>query len=189
MSSKTQFSALCLVLVILVAAATTDCSSASAADWKPDKRVEIVVPNAAGGGNDRIARLVQKIAQESRWVDPVMTVINKPGAGVVVGLNYLNQHPGDGHYIGIISATFLADYITGRSSLGIADITPLAQLFTEYVAFAVKPDSAIKSGKDLIAMLKTEAGSVRTAIAGGIGNHNYNSPALVAPAAGGDVQQ
>jgi len=189
MSSKTQFLALCPILVMLVAAATTDYGCARAADWKPEKRVEIVVPNAAGGGNDRIARLVQKIAQENRWVDPVMTVINKPGAGVVVGLNYLNQHPGDAHYIGIISATFLADYVTGRSSLGIADITPLAQLFTEYVAFAVKPDSAIKSGKDLIALLKSDAGSVSTAIAGGIGNHNYIALALVTRAAGGDVRK
>src|SRR5260221_5944043 len=189
MPSNSRFRALCPFLAMLLAAATTDYGCARAADWKPDKRVEIVVPNAAGGGNDRIARLVQKIAQENRWVDPVMTVINKPGAGVVVGLNYLNQHPGDGHYIAIVSATFLADYVTGRSSLGIADITPLAQLFTEYVGFAVKPDSAIKSGKDLIAMLKTDAGSVSTAIAGGIGNHNYIALALVTRAAGGDVKK
>ena len=189
MPSNTRSRALYPFLAMLAAAATTDYGCASAADWKPDKHVEIVVPNAAGGGNDRIARLIQKIAQENRWVDPVMTVINKPGAGVVVGLNYLNQHPGDAHYIGIISATFLADYVTGRSSIGIADITPLAQLFTEYVAFAVKPDSAIKSGKDLIALLKSDAGSVSTAIAGGIGNHNYIALALVTRAAGGDVRK
>lgn len=189
MSSKTQFWALCPILVMLAAATTMDYGCASAADWKPDKRVEIVVPNAAGGGNDRIARLVHKIAQENRWVDPVMTVVNKPGAGVILGLNYLNQHSGDGHYIGIISATFLGDYVSGRSAIGIADITPIAQLFTEYVAFAVKPDSAIKSGKDLIALLKSDSGSVSTAISGGIGNHNYIALALVTRAAGGDVKK
>ena len=52
-----------------------------AADWRPDKRIEFVVPNAAGGGNDRIGRLVQHIAQEKRFVEPVMTITNKPEIG------------------------------------------------------------------------------------------------------------
>lgn len=173
-------------LMLLAALA---CGGAMAADWKPDKRIETVVPNATGGGNDRTVRLIQKIAQENRLVDQVMSVVNKPGAGVVLGLNYLNQHPGDAHYTGIISATFTGDAISGRSPIGIADITPIAQLFTEYLGFAVKPDSPIKSGRDLIARLKSDAGPVSTAIAGGIGNHNYLALALVARAAGGDPKK
>jgi putative tricarboxylic transport membrane protein len=187
MSLKPQFRMLYPLLATL--AALTLCFSANAADWKPDKRIEIVVPNAAGGGNDRIARLVEHIAQEKRFVDPIMTITNKPGAGQVIGIGYVNQHPGDGHYIGIISATFLGDIISGRSQIGLADIAPIAQLFTEYVAFAVKADSPIKTGKDLVARLKADAGSISTAISGVIGNHNYIALALVARAAGGDVKK
>lgn len=164
-------------------------SDTCAADWAPDKRVEIVVPNAPGGGNDRIARLVQHIAQEKRFVIPVMTVTNKPGAGQVIGIGYVNQHPGDAHYIGIISATFLGDIIAGRSQVGLAEIAPVAQLFTEYVGFAVRTDSPLKTGKDLVARLRTDAGSISTAISGVIGNHNYIALALVARAAGGDVKK
>ena len=160
-----------------------------AADWRPDKRIEFVVPNAAGGGNDRIGRLVQHIAQEKRFVEPVMTITNKPGAGQVIGINYLNQHAGDGHYVGIISATFLGDIISGRSQIGLADIAPIAQLFTEYVAFAVKADSTLKTGKDLVARLKTDSGSLSTAISGVIGNHNYIALALLARAAGCDLKK
>lgn len=169
-------------------AAIAACN-ANAADWKPDKRIEIVVPNAPGGGNDRIARVVQRIAQERRFVDPVTTITNKPGAGQVIGISYLNQHPGDGHYIGIISATLLGDIVSGRSQLGLADIAPIAQLFTEYVGFAVKADSPLKTGKDLVARLKADAGSLSAAISGVIGNHNYIALALVARAAGGDVKK
>ncbi len=163
--------------------------TAHAADWKPDKRIELVVPNAPGGGNDRIGRIVQRIAQEKRFVDPVMTITNKPGAGQVIGIGYINQHPGDGHYIGIISATFLGDIISGRSQTGLADIAPVAQLFTEYVGFAVKADSPLKTGKDLVARLKSDAGSFSTAISGVIGNHNYIALALLARAAGADVKK
>ena len=180
---------MCIAAMGSVALAATGWGSAAGTDWKPGKRVEIVVPNAPGGGNDRIVRLIIKIGQENRLVDAVMNVVNKPGAGVVLGLNYLNQHPGDGDYIGIISATFMGDYVSGRSAVGPGDITPIAQLFSEYVGFAVRPDSGIKSGQDLLARLKADSGSISTAIAGGIGNHNYIALALVARAAGGDVKK
>lgn len=159
------------------------------ADWKPDKRIEIVVPNAPGGGNDRIARMVQKIIQENRLVDVVTTVVNKPGGGQVLGLAYLNQHAGDGHYMAINSVSFLANYIIGRSTISPADVVPLALLFTEYVGFVVRPDSNIKTGRDLIALLGADAGSVSTAIAGSIGNHNYVALGAVTRAAGGDVKK
>jgi putative tricarboxylic transport membrane protein len=188
MKCQPQFCALYPALAILAVLATFACG-ASGADWRPDKRIEIVVPNAAGGGNDRIARLVQHIAQEKRFVDPVMTITNKPGAGQVIGISYVNQHAGDGHYIGIISATFLGDIIAGRTQLGLADIAPVALLFTEYVGFAVKADSTLRTGKDLVARLKADAGSISTAISGVIGNHNYIALALVARAAGGDVKK
>ncbi len=175
---------------VFLASLVAAWGSAVAADWKPDKRVvEVVVPNAPGGGNDRIVRLVIKIAQENRLVEPVMNVVNKPGAGILLGMNYLNQHAGDGNYIAIVSATLLGDYVSGRSTVGPADITPITQLFTEYVAFAVKPDSSIKTGKELMARLKSDSSSVSTGIAGGIGNHNYIALALVTRAAGGDVRK
>jgi putative tricarboxylic transport membrane protein len=164
-------------------------AGARAADWKPEKRVEIVVPNAAGGGNDRIARVVQRIAQEKRFIDALTTITNKPGAGQMLGIGYVNQHPGDGHYLGIISATLLGDIVSGRSQAGLADIAPIAQLFTEYVAFAVKADSPLKTGKDFMARLKADTASISTAISGVIGNHNYIALALLARAAGGDVKK
>ena len=176
----------CLAAALLALHA---CGHVAAADWRPDRRVEIVVPSAPGGGNDRIVRLMIKVSQEQRLVDANITVVHKPGAGVVMGLTYLNQHPGDGNYIGIISATFMGDYVTGRSTFGPGDITPIAQLFSESVAFAVKPDSGIKSAQDLLARLKADSASISTAIAGGVGNHNHVALALVARAAGGDVKK
>jgi putative tricarboxylic transport membrane protein len=169
---------------------TAACAPALAQDWKPQKRVvEFVVPNAPGGGNDRTARLIAKLAQEHQLVDATITVVNKPGAGVVIGMNYLNQHVGDGHYIGIVAATMTGDYVAGRSAIAPDDITPIVQLFTEYVAFAARPESPIKSGTDLLARFKADTGSVSTSISGGIGNHNHIALALVARAAGGVVKR
>jgi putative tricarboxylic transport membrane protein len=153
------------------------------------KRVEVIVPNAPGGGNDRLVRLLLKIAQEQKLVEPMVNVVHKPGAGVVMGLTYLNQFAGDGHHIAIMSSTFLGDYVSGRSSISPADITPIAQLFTEYVAFAVKPDSALKSAKDVLTRLTADVASLSAAISGGPGNHNHIALSMVARAAGGDPKK
>lgn len=164
-------------------------ASVTAAEWKPDKHAEIVVTTSPGGGHDRIARMIQRIIQDNRLVDVVTTVVNKPGGGGTVGLAYLNQHPGDGHYMAIQSLTFLANYVTGRSPISPTDVVPIAVLLSEYVAFAVRAESKINTGRDLMGMLKADAGSISTAISGGIGNHNYVALGLVTRDAGGDLKK
>ena len=165
-------------------------AAAATAEWKPDKRVEIIVPSGAGGGNDRIVRIIQKTVQERKLTDAVITIVNKPGAGQVVGIAYLNQQQPDGHHIGIASVSFMTNYITGRSPISHNDLTPLALLFGEYVGFAVKPDSKIKSGKDLLAALKADSGSLSVSMSGGgAGNHNHLALAAVTAAVGGDIKK
>jgi putative tricarboxylic transport membrane protein len=164
--------------------------AASAPEWKPDKRVEIVVPSGAGGGNDRIVRIIQKTMQDRKLSDAVITIINKPGAGQVVGMAYINQQAPDGHHIGIASVSFMTNYITGRSPIGPSDIVPLALLFGEYVGFAVKPDSKLRSGKDLLAALKVDAASLSASMSGGgAGNHNHLALGTVASAVGADIKR
>ena len=163
--------------------------STAHAQWKPDRRVEIIVPSGTGGGNDRVGRLMQGIMQERRLVDVTTTVVNKPGAGMAVGMSYLTQHPGDPHFLLITSVGFLTNHITGRSQHSHLDVEPVALLFEEYVAFAVLPDSRLKTGKDLIAALKADAGSISTAMASGAGNHNHLSLAGVTRQAGGDPKK
>ena len=87
-----------------------------------------------------------------------------------------------------LSVTFLAENINGRSSIGLSDVTPVALLLNEYVGFAVKADSRIKSGRDLMALLKTDTGSVSAAMSG-VGNHNHISLGMVAKLSGGDLKK
>jgi putative tricarboxylic transport membrane protein len=164
--------------------------AAATAEWKPDKRIEMVVPSAPGGGNDRLLRIIQKTMQERKLAEVPATIVNKPGAGQVVGVAYMNQQPADGHHIGIVSVSFMTNYITGRSPIGHNDLTPIAHLFGEYVGFAVKTDSKIRTGKDLLAMLKADPGSFSVSMSGGgAGNHNHLALATVTTAVGGDIRK
>jgi putative tricarboxylic transport membrane protein len=164
--------------------------AAAAPEWKPDKRIEMVVPSAPGGGNDRLLRIIQKTMQELKLADVPMTIVNKPGAGQVVGVTYINSLPPDGHHIGIVSVSFMTNYITGRTPIGHTDIVPIAHLFGEYVGFAAKPDSKIKSGKELLAMLKADPGAISVSMSGGgAGNHNHLALATVTSAVAGDIRK
>ena len=93
-----------LALAAIIATAAHVAFSA-AADWKPSSQVEIVVPNSPGGGNDAVARLLQKIWQDRRLVLPAVIVVNKPAGGGSATLTYLGQKTNDPHVMAVVSIT------------------------------------------------------------------------------------
>lgn len=172
-----------LAAVLLIA------GPASAQGWKPEPFVEIVVGAGPGGGNDNTARTIQKILQEKGLVSAPVNVINKPGAGGVIAFTYLNQHARQGNYLGVTSNTLLTNHITKRSPLSHGHFTPLAILINEYMAFNVKADSPIRTGKDLVARLKADPNSVVLGISSVLGNINHISFATLARDIGVDPKK
>lgn len=164
-------------------------SFAADAGWKPTSAVEFVVGVGAGGGTDVYARQIQKIIQDERLAPVPLNVINKPGGGGALGLNYLAQRPADGHTIAIGNATLLSSHIVGRNPLTYTDVKPLAFLAQEYVAFAVKADSPLKTGKDLVDRLRKDPASVSIAIGAAVGNQNHIAVALAARSGGVDPRK
>ena len=158
------------------------------AQWKPERNVEIVVPSAPGGSNDKTARSVERIIHDKRLMAATLTVVNKPGGGNAMTMNYLNQHSGDGHYVMVGTPTILSNHIIGASALNYTDFTPIASLFNEYIVFAVKSDAPMKSGRDLIERLKKDPKSVSIGFATALGSHNHIAAGLLAKAIGADVR-
>ena len=178
--------------VLAVALGSTLAAADSLAQmqaWKPEKTVELVVGTSPGGGNDRMARTIQKIWQERKLLDAPSIVVNKPGGGGAIGYGYLNQHAGDGHYLMIATATLLTSHLTGRSAYSHNDVTPLAYLFDDYVALAVRADSPFKTARNLLDELKKDPASISVGVATSLGNHNHVALALAAKAAGADVRR
>ena len=145
---------------IWVLAAITWCAPlAQAQGWKPDKNVEIIVWSGAGGGADRPARTMQRLFQERKLLDVASVVTNKPGANGTVGMVYMNQNAGDGHYISMANATLVTNRLTGVSPLSYAHTTPLALIAHDYLVIAVKPDSPFKTARDLFQQLAKDPNS------------------------------
>jgi putative tricarboxylic transport membrane protein len=160
-----------------------------AAQWAPQKNVEIVAMSGPGGANDVIARAVQRVIQQQKLVDAPVTVISKVGGGGVLAWTYLNQHAGDGAYLSISPINLLTEHILGASAITYRDITPIAQLFDEYVAFSVRADSPIENGRDLVRRIAADPGVVSFAVAASLGGANHIATALAMKAAGADVRK
>lgn len=160
---------------------------AIAADWKPDKFVEIIVPTSPGSGVDLTGRTVQKILQESKLVETPISVVNKPGGAYGVGMAYLGQFPGDGHRLMMQTSTPLTSYITGQMKLNYFDYVPIAHLISEPVIYLVRPDSPLRTAKDLVDRLKEDPSSVSIALAAARGNAFHIASALLARTSGIDI--
>lgn len=163
--------------------------SAQPAAWAPDRNVEIVIGASAGAAADATARAMQRLMQERKLIPVTSSVVNKPGGSYALSWVYLNQHPGNGHYLAVTTLSLLTNAITGANPLTYTDVTPIAQLFTDYVVLAVKADSPVRSGKDFVDRLKPNPAGGSIAIAAAIGNQNHIATALALKAGGVDIKK
>ena len=170
-----------LALFLLIAAPLLAPAQSTA--WAPSHPVELVIGVSPGGGIDRTARTVQRILQDERLIEVPLNVINKPGGGGTIALTYLNQHPGDAHYILITATSLLTNRIIGRTPIAHGHFTPVAMLYDEYLGFAVKADSPMKTGRDILARLKKPE-DLPIGIAASAGNTNHIGAAMLAKAVG-----
>jgi putative tricarboxylic transport membrane protein len=180
---------LAIAVLPVVLAAVAGSHGAQAAGWKPTRNVEIIVPFAAGGGNDIPTRIIQKIITDQKLIDVSSTVVNKPGGGGAVGLAYLNRHAGSGEYLSIISTSTLTSYVVGEGTLNYTDVTPIVPIITEYIAFVVNENSPIKSFAEFISRMKANPKSMSFGVGGAVGNPNHVAIAAALAAAGVDPKQ
>ena len=177
-----------LAMAAFVAAAffalTAPVSMAQA--WKPEKAVEVVVSSAPGGSNDRVARIIQKIVQEQKLVATPVAVLNKPGGNQTISRAYINQNPGDAHYLEIGNPTLIANQVVGRQLY--TDFTPIALMINEFAAVTVRTDSPFKNAQDLIAQLRKDPGSVAIGVSN-LGGTNHLNLSMLAKAGGVDIKR
>ena len=161
----------------------------ASAQWKPDKPVEIVAPSGPGGTTDRTARVIARVIQQYKFVDVPVNVVNKPGGSGTIGYTYLNQHPGDGHYIIIGTSGSVSNFITGTVPFNHNDFTSVAMLFDEWMSINVQAGSPMKSGRDLIARLKQNPEGLPFGISTSRSGGNFTSLMICLRGGGIDIKR
>jgi putative tricarboxylic transport membrane protein len=164
---------------------------AAAAEFKPDRPLEIVVAATPGGGYDNLARPLQRILQEQKLVDRPVVLVHKPGAGGTIGWNSLNQRPADGHMVSIISGTILGAQIMGRTPVKYTDFTILPMAFNEYLGFHVRTDSPITGGRDMLDRFRKDPQALSITPGTSVGTLPHIALALVLKTGGftGDMRK
>jgi tripartite-type tricarboxylate transporter receptor subunit TctC len=122
----------------------------------PNKPIRLVVPNAAGGGLDIVARVVgARLAEQ--LAQPVI-VDNKPGASTIIGTDLVTKSAPDGYTIGLItdSHSINPNFVPKLPFDSVKDITPITQILDGYYALAVWPGLNIKTPAELVALAKTK---------------------------------
>lgn len=102
---------------------------------------------------------------------------------------YINTHAGDGHFVSLQALPLITNRITGLSTMGIDDVTPLAMFVTEQVVFSVPANSPIKNGQDLVQMLKKDPSSVTLGVSSSPGGQSHDAAAMVVKAVGQDPKK
>lgn len=140
--------------------------SAAAQDY-PNRAISWVVPYAAGGITDNASRTIAK--QLGEELGQPVVVENKPGAGGIVGAEYVAHAKPDGYTLLYTANGIVATYPYLYKKLSYdpqRDFTPLHGVQKVYMLVVVRADSPFKTLADLIAYGKKNPGKLNYATIG-----------------------
>ena len=151
------------LLALLASALASTCIAQS----YPAKPIRIVVPYAAGGTSDILARQIGPKLSEA-WSQPVI-VENKPGANGNVGADYVAKSAPDAYtllltYVGglVISASVYPKLPFNPAK----DFSPVVMVSYSPHVLAVHPSVKAKDAKELVALAKANPGKLNFAMSG-----------------------
>jgi tripartite-type tricarboxylate transporter receptor subunit TctC len=120
----------------------------------PTRPIKLVVPIAAGGGVDGAARILSEKLQ-NRLQQPVV-VDNRPGAGSLIGTNFVAKAAPDGHTLLLMElGAVLAEWLNKTVPFDVtSDFSPIAMVATSPLVLFAHPSVTFHDVKELIAYSK-----------------------------------
>ena len=155
------------------------------ATWKPTERINFVIGVAPGGTVDLYARGIKDTLDTLKLVNgQTILVENKVGAGGALAMQLLKSQSGNANYLGTFHTGAIAGAVTGLIKADPRDFTPVAMLVEETSLVAVRADSPLKTGTDLVDALKADPTKLRIAVAPALGQNTHMAIAKPLKAAG-----
>jgi tripartite-type tricarboxylate transporter receptor subunit TctC len=174
------FSVSKLILLSAFAAAVA-APLAAAADWKPSRPINLIVPWAAGGSTDQVTRLTA--AQLEPLLGQTIVIVNQAGASGALGTRSALDAPKDGYTWTAGAAQDLGVYETlGLLKTRITDWHVFTNVANIQV-ISVGEKSPYRSAKDLLDAMKAKPGQISVGTAG-VTSAGHNAMEAIAKATG-----
>ncbi len=173
-------------MLALCALAGLPLLDATAQQTPAPRQIQLVVPFSPGGSTDLMARIIGP-RLSARMGMPVI-VDNKPGAGGMLGADYLSRAPADGSVL-MLTASDLSTGAAVQKSLPFdpeKGVTAVAMLATGPMVVAVNSASPYRSLEQLLAAARQNPGQINYGSAG-IGSLHHLSGELLAAMARVDM--
>jgi len=128
----------------------------AAADDYPNRKVTLIIPFPPGGGVDTVGRVIAQKLTDA--LGQQVVVLNRPGAGSVIGVRDAAKAEPDGYTILML--------VTGASLPAHAgydlakDFTPIGLIASIPIVIMAHPDVPVKSMSDIVALAKKQPGTV-----------------------------
>ena len=171
MKKSIALSLMLLCSMGMVAGCGTKETPATAAEKYPDKPITLIVPFAAGGSTDLLARSMEKVF--TKYLNQPLIVKNVPGGAATIGLNEIAGAEPDGYTLGIVSIGVMLQPLYGQTRYHYPSaLDPLVQVTSLPTIAVVQADKPWNNIGDLINYAKQNPGKVKFGHPGlGSGNH------------------
>ncbi len=115
----------------------------------PEKPITLIVPWAAGGGTDSVARSIASALEKELGV--IVNVVNRTGGSGVVGHTAMSTARPDGYTLGLITGELTMMHWQGLTKLTYQDFMPLGMINSDYAGIQVAANSKYDDVKSLLA--------------------------------------
>jgi tripartite-type tricarboxylate transporter receptor subunit TctC len=149
----------------------------------PQKPVKIIVPFAAGGNTDGIARVIGQRLSET--LGQQFVIENKPGANGAIAAEFVAHAPADGYTLFLAATPQIATLptLTKTPYDPVKDFDPVSNVGTNPFVLTVNPDFPSKTLKEFVERIRAEPNKIPYA-SGGNGSLGHLTMALFLKRAG-----
>jgi tripartite-type tricarboxylate transporter receptor subunit TctC len=151
----------------------------AAADDYPSRPVTFVVPYAAGGATDQLARTLAQNLEKK--LGESFVIENKPGASSAVGAAFVSKSPPDGYTMLMGTSTTMAINVSVFKKLPyqpLVELTPVALIANSPFVLVVYNNLPVKTVMDLVSLAKGKPGELTYASSGPGSAHHLDMQLL-----------
>ena len=169
------------IMLCVAAAVCWSLASIVSAETYPSKPIKVIVPFAAGGQGDVLARLIIKRIEELELLPQRMVVVNVPGGGTTIGIRQAHNAAPDGHTLLYLHQTLMTVGLTGKLKFDYTAFQPIAETNNTCLLTVTADGSGLTTGEEWIEQAKADPKGLKEATL--IGSAAHFTTAMISRAA------